>query len=114
MRKDKGTSLKYISLFCGCGGFDIGFINNGFKCVGAYDIDPVVIDVHRNNLPSESYVHDLSNIELPGEIPIGVDLVVAGSPCQGFSTLGKRKLNDPRNHLLLTGGMIAAKYKAKD
>lgn len=40
-------------------------------------------------------------------------MVIAGSPCQGFSTIGKRKVNDPRNHLLLTGGQIAVKYNAK-
>ena len=103
----------YISLFCGCGGFDTGFKENGFKCLGAYDIDSQIIEVHKKNFSTNSYIHDLQSHDLPGNLPSSVDIVVAGSPCQGFSTLGKRKLNDPRNHLLLTGGMIAIKYKAR-
>lgn len=105
--------LTYLSLFSGCGGLDIGFIDNNFKCLGAYDIDPCVIDVHNKNLKSPTYVHDLNNLDLPMSKVTNVDVIVAGSPCQGFSTIGKRAINDPRNYLLLTGGKIAIKYKAK-
>lgn len=103
----------YISLFSGCGGFDVGFKENNFKCLGAYDIDPYATDVHSKNLQGPVYVHDLNDLNLPGDLPKKIDVVIAGSPCQGFSTIGKRKVNDPRNHLLLTGGHIAVKYDAK-
>lgn len=103
----------YISLFAGCGGFDSGFKENGFECLGAYDIDHYVTDVHLRNLKSPAFVHDLNNMSLPGDLPENIDVVISGSPCQGFSTIGKRKVNDPRNHLLLIGGKIAIKYNAK-
>jgi DNA (cytosine-5)-methyltransferase 1 len=104
--------LKYISLFSGCGGFDIGFKENGFTCLGAYDINPHVLNVHSKNLDSPVYNHDLVSIDLPGRLPKTIDVIVAGSPCQGFSTIGKRDINDPRNLLLLAGGQIAIKYNA--
>jgi len=107
------NKITYISLFSGCGGFDIGFKENGFKCLGAYDIDPYVTDVHSKNLKGTVFVHDLNDLNLPGNLPKEIDVVIAGSPCQGFSTIGKRMVNDPRNHLLLTGGMVAVKYNAK-
>jgi len=107
------NKITYISLFSGCGGFDAGFKENNFKCLGAYDIDPYVTDVHSKNLKGPVYVHDLNDLNLPGDLPEKIDVVIAGSPCQGFSTIGKRKVNDPRNHLLLTGGHIAVKYDAK-
>jgi DNA (cytosine-5)-methyltransferase 1 len=107
------NKITYISLFSGCGGFDAGFKENSFKCLGAYDIDPYVTDVHSKNLKGPVYVHDLNDLNLPGDLPKNIDVVIAGSPCQGFSTIGKRKVNDPRNHLLLTGGQVAVKYNAK-
>lgn len=107
------NKITYISLFSGCGGFDAGFNDNVFKCLGAYDIDPYVTDVHSKNLKAPVYVHDLNDQNLPGELPPNIDVVIAGSPCQGFSTIGKRMVNDPRNHLLLTGGQLAVKFNAK-
>jgi DNA (cytosine-5)-methyltransferase 1 len=109
----KPTSVKhnYISLFSGCGGFDLGFNSEGFKCVGAFDIDPNVIAVYKNNIGGAIFQHDLNIVDLP--VQKKIDVVVSGSPCQGFSTLGKRKLSDPRNQLLIKGGQIAIKYNAK-
>lgn len=103
----------YISLFSGCGGFDVGFKEKGFTCLGAYDINPYVVDVHSKNLKDPVFIHDLNDLNLPGVSSEQVDVIVAGSPCQGFSPIGKRLVNDPRNHLLLTGGKLAIKYNAK-
>lgn len=104
----------YISLFSGCGGFDTGFQENGFKLLGSYDIDPYVIDVHSKNIAGPAIVHDLNDQNLPGlDNKTDIDVVISGSPCQGFSTIGKRLINDPRNHLLLSGGEIAIRYNAK-
>jgi len=111
--EQKKTRLTYISLFSGCGGFDIGFKENKYVCLGAYDINPHVVNVHALNLKHPIFIHDLNNLNLPGNLPKQIDVVVSGSPCQGFSTIGKRKLDDPRNHLLLVGGEIAIKYNAK-
>ncbi len=109
----KQRKLTYISLYCGCGGFDDGFIKNGFSCLGAFDIDQAAINVYNRNIGPYGHVWDLSSATLPYKIQEPVDVVISGSPCQGFSTVGKRDVNDPRNNLLLTGGEIALRLKAK-
>lgn len=101
----------FLSLFSGCGGFDLGFQNVGFECAGAFDIDKTVLAVHQANLRAETFQVDLSRQEIP-EIK-GFDVLISGSPCQGFSTIGKRKLDDPRNSLLLVAGRVAARLKPK-
>ena len=91
------------SLFSGCGGFDLGFLQQGFRPIGAYDIDPQVIRAYNENVVPVAYVYDLAQ----GTPQVKPDVLLAGSPCQGFSTAGKRKLNDPRNDLLIRAGRIA-------
>ena len=105
-------SVTFASLYSGCGGFDLGFVQAGFRCTGAFDIDPLAITVHRRNLRSSATVCDLRNEHdlLNG---IKADVLLAGSPCQGFSTAGKRDLEDPRNSLLVLGGRIAVSVQAK-
>lgn len=104
---------KFISLFSGCGGFDLGLIQAGFQSIAAFDIDKTALGVHKKNIGGLTEVCDLSNGKLPIDMPKDIDVVIAGSPCQGFSTIGKRKLNDPRNQLLLIGGKIAVQCKPK-
>lgn len=103
----------YVSLFSGCGGFDLGFSQLGFECAGAIDINKAALAVHADNIVGETYHFDLSSGHLPDGLPSQVDVVIAGSPCQGFSTLGKRKIDDPRNHLLIEGGKAALILKPK-
>lgn len=97
---------KFVSIFSGCGGYDQGFVDSGYKCVAAFDIDKLAIEVHKNNLKSPAYIHDLSLGTLPDMAFPKIDLLLAGPPCQGFSTAGKRKLDDPRNKLLTVTGKI--------
>lgn len=107
------TKPTFISLFCGCGGFDLGFIQAGFECIAAFDIDPLAVDVHNKNLTSKVIVHDLSiGCDTYGPFN-NVDVIIAGPPCQGFSTAGKRNIDDPRNHLLVAAGIRAIKLKPK-
>lgn len=108
----KGTST-FLSIFSGCGGFDLGFQNAGFQSIGAVDIDPTVLQVHEKNIGSPVFQADLSLGELPFVALGRADVLIAGSPCQGFSTIGKRRLDDPRNDLLLVTGRLAARYKPK-
>lgn len=114
MQNISSVSQKYnfLSLFCGCGGFDLGFINAGFKCMGAYDIDPIATNVHKLNINSPVFIYDLSTYKLPHSVN-NVDVIIAGPPCQGFSTAGRRRLDDPRNELLITAAKIAINIKPK-
>ncbi|CAN5883093.1 hypothetical protein BH18ACI4_BH18ACI4_00770 [soil metagenome] len=102
--------LTVASLFSGCGGFDLGFLQAGFRCVGAFDIDPLVVDVYRTNLKSPATICDLSSDSLDTEALSNLDVLLSGSPCQGFSTAGKRNINDPRNDLLMAAGRIARTF----
>lgn len=98
-----------VSLFSGCGGFDIGFEQEGYEPVAAYDIDPIAVKSYNENVRSVSKQCDLS-LEMPR---VKADVILAGSPCQGFSTAGKRELNDPRNELLIRSASIALSLKPR-
>jgi DNA (cytosine-5)-methyltransferase 1 len=100
----------FVSLFSGCGGFDLGFIQAGFNCIGAYDIDPLAVEVHKTNLSSPAIVSNLQHTINGLENKTKIDVILAGPPCQGFSTAGKRDVNDPRNELLLTAGRIGVHF----
>src|ERR1043165_7330787 len=106
-------TYSYISLFSGCGGVDVGFEQNDFNCLSAFDNNPYAINVFNNNLKGRAHNQNLSDEQFLKGLTFTPDVVIAGSPCQGFSTIGKRQLDDPRNELLLTGGKLAIKLKAK-
>ena len=96
-----------MDLFCGAGGMSLGFEQAGFEVIAAIDIEQIHVDTHRENFPScQVRCMDLSAVSgtaIRKETGIGtahVDVVLAGSPCQGFSLIGKRLLEDPRNLLL--------------
>jgi len=96
-----------IDLFAGAGGMTLGFEQAGFDVVAAVDIDPIHCATHEYNFPFWNVVcRDLSEIgadELLREAEINgedVDVIFGGPPCQGFSMIGKRSLDDPRNSLV--------------
>jgi len=103
----KSPKPTYISLFSGCGGFDIGFEESGFQSLGSFDIDALALKNLNSYLGSPVYECDLTGGKLPVSFKNAPDVVLSGSPCQGFSTIGKRDINDPRNSLLLAGARIA-------
>jgi DNA (cytosine-5)-methyltransferase 1 len=103
----------FVSLFAGCGGFDLGFLQAGYRCLAAFDVDPVAVETHRANLHGIAEKCDLAaGLPCPERLR-GVDVLLAGAPCQGFSTIGKREINDPRNDLLILGGRIASALKPR-
>lgn len=111
-KRTNDRTRSFVSLFSGCGGLDLGFMQAGFACLGAYDFDPKAVETHTLNLRSPCHLSDLSeDFKLTSsQTP---DLVLSGSPCQGFSTIGKRDHNDKRNKLLLRGAQIAVELKAE-
>lgn len=101
----------YLSLFSGCGGLDLGFHRNNFRCAGAFEMCPAAAETYRANLGGNIHVGDLSERK-PSEFP-QADVVIAGPPCQGFSTAGKRNPDDPRNSLLLSPVRVGIATGAK-
>jgi DNA (cytosine-5)-methyltransferase 1 len=96
-----------IDLFCGAGGMSLGVEQAGFDVVAAVEVDPVHAAVHKFNFPNcVTLCRDISKLsgtEIRAATRIGkrkIDLVVGGAPCQGFSLIGHRALQDPRNALV--------------
>ena len=99
------------SFFCGCGGLDLGFEQAGFSGLAAYDIDPDAVAVHNQNLKTRATVCNLSQAIFSKKSGNAPNVIIAGPPCQGFSTLGKRMLNDPRNSLIVTAARLAVQQQ---
>ena len=82
--------------------------------MAAFDINPAAVEHYRANLGPRIAVADLSGDALSClNLPCRVGVVIASPPCQGFSTAGKRELDDPRNTLLLVAGRIGVQLKPK-
>jgi DNA (cytosine-5)-methyltransferase 1 len=81
-------SLKYISLFSGICGFEVGIdgIFSKAKCMGFSEIDLDAINIYVNNFPNHEYLRDIKNID-GTRFRNKIDLLVGGSPCQNFSTI---------------------------
>lgn len=96
-----------IDLFAGAGGLSLGFEQAGFNVAAAVEIDPIHAVVHKFNFPHCAVlprsIVDLSAKGIRALSGIGkrkVDVVVGGAPCQGFSLIGLRAIDDPRNSLV--------------
>jgi len=90
-----GDGPRVIELFAGCGGMALGFKDAGFRTVLANEWDREACDTLRANITDRVLNCAIQEIE---EFP-EADVVVGGPPCQGFSNLGERVPNDPRNQL---------------
>jgi len=105
-----------IDLFCGAGGLSVGLELAGFDVVAASDYDPVHAATHEYNFPltpmlcgdvSQITAEDLLAVAERGVEAHGttdwdgrIDLIAGGPPCQGFSFIGKRLVDDERNQLV--------------
>lgn len=109
-----------IDLFAGAGGMSLGFEQAGFDIAAAVEIDPIHAAAHHFNFPDTAVlarsVVGLGGGDIRSAAGIGrgsVDVVFGGPPCQGFSMIGQRMLEDPRNHLVREFVRIVAELKAK-
>ncbi len=95
-----------IDLFAGAGGMSLGFEQAGFEVAAAVEIDPIHAAIHQYNFPQckviPRSVQNLSGSEIRRMAGItgAIRLVFGGAPCQGFSLIGQRILDDPRNSLV--------------
>ncbi len=108
-----------IDLFAGAGGLSLGFEQAGFDVVAAVEIDPIHAAVHKYNFPHcavlAQSVSSLSAEDIRRRANIGsrkIDVVFGGAPCQGFSLIGHRVLDDPRNSLVREFVRIVAELDA--
>ena len=101
------TEFRILDLFCGAGGLSWGMDKNEhFKTTVALDFDAQAADTFKRNMPyAEVVVGDITDAETKAKIislsqQTGVNMIVGGPPCQGYSMKGKKLgLEDPRNFL---------------
>lgn len=100
------SGFRVVSLFAGCGGSSLGYKLAGGRVLLATDWERNATENYRLNHPDTIFLHRdialLSGEEIlsttnlkPGEL----DILDGSPPCQGFSTVGKRRVHDPRNLL---------------
>jgi len=103
----KNKKLKVIDLFSGVGGLSYGFAHDdNFEIVAANEILPNMAKAYSLNHPTvKVYAEDIKDfnaekIEKDLNIkPNEIDIIVGGAPCQAYSTVGKRLIDDPRGKL---------------
>lgn len=109
-----------IDLFAGAGGLSLGFEQAGFDVAAAVEIDPIHCATHEFNFPNSAVicasVVDVTGEEIRRKAGLGdadIDVVFGGAPCQGFSLIGKRALDDPRNQLVFHYVRLVAELQPK-
>lgn len=101
--------FKILDLFCGAGGMSYGMHKNPhFQTVVSLDINDKLAITLKKNMPNVNLViGDIKDNETKEKIIKlsrinGVNMIIGGPPCQGYSLKGKKLgLNDPRNYLFL-------------
>lgn len=112
--------LNIIDLFCGCGGFSLGFKQAGFAVKAGVDSWIDATNTYKTNFP-EAEVFNCDITEITGKQIAAqsgltteeVDVIIGGPPCQGFSVSGKRLIDDPRNILYKAFVNIVGELKPK-
>ncbi len=109
-----------VDLFAGAGGMSLGFEQAGFDVLCAVELDPIHCATHEFNFPFWSVlcrnVEEITGEEIRDSSGIGnreIDVVFGGSPCQGFSLIGKRALDDRRNSLVFHFLRLVVELKPK-
>ena len=102
-----------VSIFCGCGGLDLGFKDAGFDLLYACDNDPASVDCYARNIDARVYRRDVTSEEFHSDIEsLGqCDVVLGGFPCQGFSKAGPKQENDHRNTLYVEMTRVVEKLQ---
>ncbi|WP_343761881.1 MULTISPECIES: DNA cytosine methyltransferase [Sphingomonas] len=84
-------------MFSGAGLFSAGFVDQGFEPVMAIDLAKEAVATYNLNLKPVAIAGSVTAVT---NIPIA-EVLIAGPPCQGFSTLGRQDPLDARNDLAL-------------
>ncbi len=112
------TKERILDLFCGCGGMSLGFQAAGFEIALAIDnwSDAIKTYNHNHSTPVGKVmdIKDLNDEQIDSILSDGpITGVIGGPPCQGFSTVGTRDVEDERNHLYMEYYRVVKKIRPK-
>ncbi len=95
--------MRALDLFCGAGGFSVGFERAGIDVVHGVDIATQALETFEENHDGSAVHHDISD-GVPRDLAdLDVDIVFGSPPCKGFSDArGSRRLDDDRNKLVFS------------
>ena len=94
---EAGTGPVCYDLFAGAGLFSFAFAQEGFRIARAIEFDRYAAETYAANIADHIELSDVRDVRPSGKC----EVLIAGPPCQGFSTLGRRSIDDPRNQLSL-------------
>jgi DNA (cytosine-5)-methyltransferase 1 len=84
--------MRFVSLFAGIGGIDLGLERAGMECVAQVENDPWCVRVLEKHWPDVPRFGDIRTLD-PADLP-DCDLIAGGFPCQPVSAAGRRKGQD--------------------
>jgi len=103
---------RFISLFAGVGGFDLGMERAGHECVAQVEWDGNAAGVLKRQWPDVPLFCDVSRVS--GEDLPDCEFLVYGFPCQDLSVAGKREgLNGQRSGLFYEATRLIRELRAR-
>jgi len=112
--RKKTVGLNVLSLFDGMSCGQIALERCGIEVDNyfASEIDKYAIQVTKKNYPNTIHIGDVTKVK-GGDLP-KIDLLIGGSPCQGFSFAGKQlNFDDPRSKLFFEYGRLLKECNPK-
>src|SRR5438552_17826136 len=96
--------MRFVSLFSGAGGLDLGLAMAGFRPIVALDNDPICAETHRVNFPSVPFIGGSISEATPELVHTlqamrdsdPIDLLAGGPPCPPFSKSRFYRKEKPR------------------